>query len=262
VSSLLVPRTPAGVAPRSSLSAAAAVPLPVLAPQTAPQRDFAYTLPGQFAETTVSQLCQALGVGIVLSLILVWHHRKFTSAITSRAELRGAIPFVLLTTVLVISVVKSSLALSLGLVGALSIVRFRTPLKEPEELAYVFLALAVGLGLGAGQTVVTIVATVVILTFVALARLRRDAVGSKQVFLSLDASSDSGASLGRLHDVIGRHARSCDLRRYDARDHTVEATYALDVNSVADVERLAAELRGAFPGIGITFLDQSRLPTA
>ncbi len=41
------------------------------------------------------------------------------------------------------------LMLGLGLVGALSIIRFRTPIKEPEELAYLFLAIAVGIGLGA-----------------------------------------------------------------------------------------------------------------
>ena len=57
-----------------------------------------------------------------------------------------------MTTLLVIAVVKSSLALSLGLVGALSIVRFRTPIKEPEELAYIFLAIALGLCLGADQS--------------------------------------------------------------------------------------------------------------
>ena len=73
-------------------------------------------------------------------------------------------PFVLLTTVLVISIVKSSLALSLGLVGALSIVRFRTPIKEPEELAYLFLCIAAGLGLGANQTLPTIIAIILILT--------------------------------------------------------------------------------------------------
>ena len=43
-------------------------------------------------------------------------------------------------------------ALSLGLLGALSIVRFRTPIKESEELAYLFLNIAIGLGLGAGYT--------------------------------------------------------------------------------------------------------------
>ena len=60
-----------------------------------------------------------------------------------------------LITFLVILIVKSSLALSLGLVGALSIVRFRTPIKEPEELIYLFLAIALGLGYGAGQIIPT-----------------------------------------------------------------------------------------------------------
>ena len=54
-------------------------------------------------------------------------------------------------------IVKSSLALSLGLVGALSIVRFRAAIKEPEELVYLFLIIAIGLGCGANQLVITTV---------------------------------------------------------------------------------------------------------
>ena len=54
-------------------------------------------------------------------------------------------------------IVKSSLALSLGLVGALSIVRFRAAIKEPEELVYLFLIIAAGLGCGAGQLEITVV---------------------------------------------------------------------------------------------------------
>jgi hypothetical protein len=231
--------------------------------QDAPSKaELAQSFTSHFAEATVGQVCQALAVGIVLALVLVWHHRRFATVVTSRSELRSAIPFVLLTTILVISVVKSSLALSLGLVGALSIVRFRTPLKEPEELAYVFLALAIGLGLGAGQLLLTIVATAVILGFLALAKLRQQTDPGKQVFLSVDLDGNTPASttLGQLHDIIGKHARSCDLRRYDARSQGVEATYAIDLSTVADVDRLANALRSAFPSIGITFLDQSRLP--
>jgi hypothetical protein len=59
-----------------------------------------------------------------------------------------------MTTMLIITIVKASLALSLGLVGALSIVRFRAAIKEPEELAYLFLAIAIGLDFGAGQRVI------------------------------------------------------------------------------------------------------------
>ena len=66
---------------------------------------------------------------------------------------------------MVITVVKSSLALSLGLVGALSIVRFRTPIKEPEELGYLFLTIAVGLGFGAGFSLITTIITFAILIY-------------------------------------------------------------------------------------------------
>ena len=54
-------------------------------------------------------------------------------------------------------IVKSSLALSLGLVGALSIVRFRAAIKEPEELVYLFLIIAIGLGCGANQLIITVI---------------------------------------------------------------------------------------------------------
>ena len=56
-----------------------------------------------------------------------------------------------------------TMALSLGLVGALSIIRFRAAIKEPEELSYLFLAISVGLGFGAEQTVITMLAFFVML---------------------------------------------------------------------------------------------------
>ena len=65
-----------------------------------------------------------------------------------------------------ILVVKSSLALSLGLVGALSIVWFRTPVKEPEELVYLFFAIAIGLGYAAGQVLVTTVIVSLIMVMI------------------------------------------------------------------------------------------------
>ena len=102
---------------------------------------------GESAVPSLSALLINLAVGVALSLVLRWHFRTFGSTLSNRDEFAQVFPFILLTTVLVITVVKSSLALSLGLVGALSIVRFRTPVKEPEELAYLFVAIAIGLGL-------------------------------------------------------------------------------------------------------------------
>ena len=67
-------------------------------------------------------------------------------------------------TCLVISVVKFSLALSLGLVGALSIVRFRAAIKEPEELVYLFFCVGVGIATGANQIIIATASTLVIIS--------------------------------------------------------------------------------------------------
>ena len=77
------------------------------------------------------------------------------------------IPLAIITT-LVITVIKFSLALSLGLVGALSIVRFRAAIKEPEELVYLFFIIAIGLANGANQFILSIIATLIIVAFLFL----------------------------------------------------------------------------------------------
>ena len=74
------------------------------------------------------------------------------------------VPLAIITT-LVITVIKFSLALSLGLVGALSIVRFRAAIKEPEELVYLFFIIAIGLANGANQFLLSSIATAMIIGF-------------------------------------------------------------------------------------------------
>ena len=159
--------------------------------------------------------------------------------------------------------VKSSLALSLGLVGALSIVRFRTPIKEPEELAYLFFAIAMGLGLGADQTIPTVVAGFAILTIVALLRYGRREREKTKLYLSVDFEGAGGERdrIDSLNEVISRHVRVSDLRRVDAREGSFEATYFVDVDGSDRVSALIDDLNRAFPGIGVSFIDQSRMPT-
>ena len=135
------------------------------------------------APLSIPNLILNLSIGIVLSLILRWHFQRFGSTLSNRSEFNLVFPFVLLTTVPIITVVKSSLALSLGLVGALSIVRFRTPIKEPEELAYLFIAIAMGLGLGANQTLPTIVAGPMILGVMAVLGTFRNQQDGKHIYL-------------------------------------------------------------------------------
>jgi hypothetical protein len=103
---------------------------------------------------------------VVMSFIVRDFYIKRSFSLTGKMHIGSIIPVLSTVVFLVIIVVKSSLALSLGLVGALSIVRFRTPIKEPEELVYLFLAIAIGLGYAAGQVLITTIITLSIITII------------------------------------------------------------------------------------------------
>jgi hypothetical protein len=214
------------------------------------------------APFSITELLLNMTIGLVMALLIRWHFLHFGSTLSNRDELGGVLPFILLTTVLIITVVKSSLALSLGLVGALSIVRFRTPIKEPEELAYLFLAIAMGLGLGANQVVATISAGIFIL--IAMAGIKRfnGREGGKNLYLSIRLAADESGQcqLDDLSEVIGKHVTSCDLRRFDERTAGLDATYLLDISSTGNLAPLSNELRTRYPDVNITFLDQNGMP--
>jgi len=214
------------------------------------------------APFSLTELLVNLMIGLVLALIVRWHFLRFGSTLSNRDELGGVLPFVMLTTILIITVVKSSLALSLGLVGALSIVRFRTPIKEPEELAYLFISIAMGLGLGANQVGATVLAGVFILGAMTLVKQFSRSGKGKNLYLSVNlGNAEPGQSqLDALNAVISGHVTSSDLRRFDERGSTLEATYLLDVPSAQSLTQLSDALRSDFPDIGITFLDQSGMP--
>ena len=107
----------------------------------------------------IPTLLMKIIVVTVLSLLISFIYIKFGNSLSNRKTLSRSFVLIALATMVIITIVKSSLALSLGLVGALSIVRFRTAIKEPEELAYFFIVIAIGLGIGAGQILTTTVST-------------------------------------------------------------------------------------------------------
>ena len=103
---------------------------------------------------------------VLMSFILRYFYIRRSYSLTGKSHIGSILPILSTVVFLVIVVVKSSLALSLGLVGALSIVRFRTPIKEPEELVYLFLSISIGLGYAAGQNLITTVLTLLILIII------------------------------------------------------------------------------------------------
>lgn len=213
-------------------------------------------------ELGVGTILLNLSVGVLLSLLLKHHFERFSSTLSGKKELARILPFLVLIICLIISIVKSSLALSLGLVGALSIVRFRTPIKEPEELVYLFMAIAIGLGLGANQTSLTVITTMFILTAVAIIKWKFNNLESKNLYLSLTwcKSDDYPVDEKELSEIIARHINKADLKRYDVQDDHVQLVYFLDLNSSNTIFQLMDIFKEKYPHINSSFIDQSRIP--
>lgn len=109
----------------------------------------------QNVQIDIPSFILSLFCAAILSFFVQLFYIKYSSTLSNRKEFSKIFVILAVTTCIVIMIVKSSLALSLGLVGALSIVRFRAAIKEPEELVYLFLIIAIGLGCGANQLIIT-----------------------------------------------------------------------------------------------------------
>jgi len=131
----------------------------------------------------------ALSLSIVFSLTLKFFYVKFWKTISDKENISSN--FVLLTLIItiIIAVVKSSLALSLGLVGALSIVRFRTPIKDPEELIFLFICIALGLSLGAFQFVYASLGLIFVLLIIFSRSRSNDKKSQNNFFLTINENN-------------------------------------------------------------------------
>lgn len=210
----------------------------------------------------MGELLVSLLAAAALSFVLSWHYVRFGRTYSNRRELAQVFPIIILATVLIISIVKSSIALSLGLVGALSIVRFRTPIKEPEELAYLFVAIAVGIGIGAGQLAVSLMAAVVIMLVL---MLRSVGMKSRQpagllVNVEVAGSNPNGSLFREINGFVAREAPHSNLRRLDVRDGVVQATYFVDCGEREKVIDLMEGLSSMLPGAAISFVQQDGIP--
>ena len=143
-------------------------------------------------------------VAIILSTILAFliklSYLKISKSLNDKEHFSDIfVPLAIITT-LVITVIKFSLALSLGLVGALSIVRFRAAIKEPEELVYLFFVIGIGLANGANQFFIAIIATLITIIILYFRKIYNDRKNTDNI-------SDSSTNIMQI-EILGQKQNS------------------------------------------------------
>lgn len=172
---------------------------------------------------------------LITSYLLSFIYARYGASLSNRNKLAQTLVLLSITTMIIITIVKSSLALSLGLVGALSIVRFRTAIKEPEELAYFFIAISIGLGFGADQKIVTLIGVAFVLLFIVLTGATNKKKQAQQSLILSIIGGKGKVSETQILDTLKAYASHIDIKRIDQSKEVEELSLNVAFNTIENL---------------------------
>ena len=116
----------------------------------------------EFSAISIGNAVVAIGLSFLLSMFIVAVYRVTYAGVNYSSSFAGCLVMLSMVTTTVVLVISSNVVLSLGMVGALSIVRFRTAVKEATDTAFLFWAIATGIICGAGYVTISVLITVLL----------------------------------------------------------------------------------------------------
>jgi hypothetical protein len=203
------------------------------------------------AEVFVVNLLLAVFTSFILSRVYIY----WGGSLSNRRKFAANFMLVTVTTTFIILVVRSSIALSLGLVGALSIIRFRAAIKEPEELAYLFFAISLGIGLGDNQRAITLVALTVVVIIIGLSRLLRQTQADVNLHLTISSNSPNKVTMEQAMNLLAQHTEKLRLLQFDETSEVLEMSFVVEFRHIANLNNLRLALQELSPDLHISFLD-------
>jgi uncharacterized membrane protein YhiD involved in acid resistance len=244
---------PAIVAPIATPTAIAASPTSVVLGSWQTLINDLFTTQGSLLDPTTVLINMVLAV--ITSFILSRVYIYWGSSLSNRRKFAANFMLITVTTTFIILVVRSSVALSLGLVGALSIVRFRAAIKEPEELAYLFFAISLGIGLGDNQRVITLLSMLVVIILIGIAKLFRQSQADANLHMEVSSHSPNKIEMPQVMEVLQKYCSKLKLLRYDENEETLEMSFVIEFEHTSDLNQVKQALVDLSPQLRISFLD-------
>lgn len=193
----------------------------------------------------------------LFAMVLSFVYNRYSRVISSRNSFSKNFVMIAVTTMIVISIVKSSLSLSLGLVGALSIVRFRTAIKEPEELSYIFYCIAIGLGFGADQRVITLIGFIFVILLIVLRGMKSEVKMQNNMILTISSSTQKNIVIDEIILILESYCKQVELKRFDKNDKILEASFIVDFSDYQSLTDVRSRLEQLDNRMNISFLNNS-----
>ncbi len=161
---------------------------------------------------SIGDLVTNLSFALISGLLIAFFYRlTYRGSATSSSFLNSLVILTMITSI-VIMVIGNNLARAFGLVGAMSIIRFRTALKETTDIIFIFFSLAIGMAAGVGLHVVSIGGTIFVgLVFLLLSKINIMSSGQKEYLLQFTYQEDKEQSEAPYVSVISKYARKYKL---------------------------------------------------
>ncbi|MBO4493404.1 MAG: DUF4956 domain-containing protein [Ruminococcus sp.] len=193
-------------------------------------------------------LILAFGLGIFIFLV----YKKTYSGVMYSSSFGTTLVALTMITTVVILAVTSNVVLSLGMVGALSIVRFRTAIKEPLDIAFLFWSIAVGIVLAAGMIPLAIIGSVIIGVILLVFVNRKSSSNPYIVVVRCDGHESEKKAKSFLDSKTDR----CVVKSKTAQKGSVELNMEIRlkedntdfVNALADIEGVSSAVLVSYNG--------------
>ncbi len=198
-------------------------------------------------------------IATILASLLRLFYIHFGNAISNRRRFANNFLPLALGTLLVIMIVKSSIALSLGLVGALSIVRFRAAIKDPEELVYLFMTIGIGLACGANQPLLALIAIVVILGVLWVSKRfagQRSFTKNGRLFINITTDIED---LDQITALLVKHLPYVELKRMDTLEKGLDLSFVAHADAPEQLNQLQLAVRKLSKDTRLSLLEQPEL---
>lgn len=173
--------------------------------------------------TSLVDAALAMVLAFLLGLFIFFIYKRTYSGVMYSASFGASLIALALITTLVILAVSSNVILSLGMVGALSIVRFRTPVKEAMDIVFLFWAIAVGIVLAAGLLLLAVLGSLFIGVILIAISTRRNPVNP--YILVLHCENADSEKIAR--ELVEKHARALKVKSKTVLPDAVELNWEI-----------------------------------
>ncbi len=202
------------------------------------KKELLYYLLENNTNISIAEIAIGLIVSVILAFFIYFVYKKTYTGVMYSKNFNVTLLLITIITTMVMMIIGSNLALSLGMVGALSIIRFRTAVKDTKDSAYIFWAIAVGIACGSGIYSIAVLGSIVIA--VILFFLSKGVMDDTTYLVIVHGNADM--DVDKVTGIVDSHCSKTNLKMKNITDSKIDITYEVSFKKGKDSE-LTAELR-------------------